>query len=65
MGVSENRGPQYSTLDSRIPYKDPQNKVPPILRKLPNTATATLHPEPPGETAFFEATVLVILGFRV
>ena len=31
MGVSENRGPKYSTLNSRILYKNPPNKVPLIF----------------------------------
>ena len=32
MGVSENAGSKYSTLNSRIlVYKDPQNKVPLIF----------------------------------
>ena len=35
MGVSENRGPQYSTLNGRIPYyKVPKIRYP-YFRKLP------------------------------
>ena len=37
MVISENRGPQHSTLNSRILIiRIPQNKVPPKFRKLPN-----------------------------
>ena len=35
MGVSENRGPQYSTLNNRILIIRTPNKVPPNFRKLP------------------------------
>ena len=36
MGVSENRGPQYSTLNGRIlVIRTPKTKVPLILRKPP------------------------------
>ena len=32
MGVSENRGPSYSTPKCRVPYyKEPQIRVPPIF----------------------------------
>ena len=37
MGVSENRGPNYSTLNSRILiFQDPKIRYPPNCRKLPN-----------------------------
>ena len=36
MGVSEKRGPEYSTLNSRVLIiRTPKNEVPLIFRKLP------------------------------
>ena len=48
-GVSENRGPQYSTLDSRIPinYKGPQDKGTPNFRILSTSCTRDRQGEDP------------------
>ena len=47
MGVSENRGPQYSTLNSRILIIRSQNKVP-LFSETPICSLYSRIEEPPG-----------------